>query len=105
MSTSLLPCSHLLLPLQFGTHIAVVSHVPALKTMNVANVLHFLLHGCFLQFLDNFLHSFLLLLNHLLCHGVKVTLNGIMISSFTHKTYALCSGAFFTRVISSQYGH
>src|SRR3954469_12649115 len=75
-----------------------MSHIPAPKTLNVANVLLFLLHGCFLQFLDNFLHSFLLMLNHLLCHDEKLTLSGVMISSFTRKTCDLCSGAFFTRV-------
>src|ERR1041384_5302099 len=66
--------------------------------MNVANVLLFLLHGCFLQFLDSFLHFFLLMLNHLLCHDEKWTLSGVMISSFTHETRDVCSGAFFTRV-------
>src|ERR1041384_8507852 len=66
--------------------------------MNVANVLLFLLHVCFLQFLDSFLHFFLLMLNHLLCHDEKLTLSGVMISSFTRKTCYLCSGAFFTRV-------
>src|ERR1041385_7324168 len=75
-----------------------MSHIPAPETLSVANVLLFLFHGCFLQFLDSFLHLFLLMLNHLLCHDEKVTLNGVMISSFTRKTCDLCSGAFFTRV-------
>src|SRR3954468_4135477 len=75
-----------------------MSHIPAPETLNVANVLLFLFHGCFPQFLDSFLHFFLLMLNHLLCHDEKLTLSGVMISSFTHKTCDLCSGEFFTRV-------
>src|SRR3954470_12619570 len=75
-----------------------MSHIPAPETLNLADVLLFLLHGCFLQFLDNFLHSFLLMLNHLLCHDKKSTLSGVMIISFTHKTCDLSSGTFFTPV-------
>src|SRR3954466_7975869 len=45
-----------------------------------------------------FFHSFLLMLNHLLCHDEKLTLNGVMITSFTHKTCDLSSGTFFTPV-------
>src|SRR4051812_35408761 len=130
-SASLLPRSHLLLSLQFWTHVGVMSHIPAPETLNLANVLHllphgcflqlwtyvgimshisapetlnlvdvllFLFHGCFLHFLDNFLHSFLLMLNHLLCHVEKSTLSGVMISSFTNKTCDLSGGAFFPRV-------
>src|SRR3954467_3346537 len=97
-SVSLLPRSQLLLSLQFLTHVGVMSHVPAPVTLNLANVLLFLLHGCFLQFLDNFLHSFLLMLNHLLCHDEKLTLSGVMIISFAHKTCDLTSGTFFTPV-------
>src|SRR3954470_11703600 len=75
-----------------------MSHIPAPETLNLADVLLFLLHGCFLQFLDNFLHSFLLMLNHLLCHDEKSTLSRVMIISFTHKTCDLSSGTFFTQV-------
>src|SRR3954463_16149512 len=97
-SASLLPCSQLLLSLQFWTHVGVMSHIPAPKTLNLANVLLFLPHGCFLQLLDNFLHSFLLMLNDLLCHDEKLTLRGVMIISFTHKTCDVSSGTFFTPV-------
>src|SRR4051812_24328064 len=97
-SASLLPRSHLLLSFQFWAHVGVMSHIPASVTPNLANVVLFLLHGCFLQLLDNFLHSFLLMLNHLLCHDEKLTLSGVMITSFTHKTCDLSSGTFFTPV-------
>src|ERR1041384_3329026 len=97
-SASLLPRSHLLLSLLFWTPVGVMSHIPAPETLNLANVLHLLPHGCFLQFLDNFLYSFLLLLNHLLCDDEKLTLSGVMISSFTHKTCDLSGGTFFTPV-------
>src|ERR1043165_159354 len=97
-SASMLPRSHLLLSLPFWAHVDVMSHIPAPKTLNLADVLLFLLHGCFLQLLDNFLHSFLLMLNHLLCHDEKSTLSGVMISSFTHKTCYLSGGTFFTQV-------
>src|SRR3954464_14975060 len=95
-SASLLPRSHLLLSLQFWTHVGVMSHIPAPVTLNLANVLHLLPHGCFLQLLDNFLHSLLLMLNHLLCHDEKFTLSGVMITSFKHKTCDLSGGIFFT---------
>src|SRR3954466_5774675 len=95
-SASLLPRSHLLLSLQFWAHVGVMSHIPAPETLNLDNVLHLLPHECFLQLLDNFLHSFLLMLNHLLCHDEKLTLSGVMISSFTHKTCDLSSGTFLT---------
>ena len=95
MSPSLLPHSHLLVSLQSWTHVGVVSHVPALVTLKFAKILLFLLHGCFLEPLDNFLHSFLLLLNYLLCHDEKLTLSGVMISSFSHRTCGLGSGTFF----------
>src|ERR1043165_9827137 len=49
-SASLLPRSHLLLSLQFWTHVGVMSHVPAPETLNLANVLHLLPHGYFLKF-------------------------------------------------------
>src|SRR4051812_12515301 len=97
-SATLLPRSHLLLSLQFWTHVGVMSHVPAPVTLNLANVLLFLIHGCLLQLLDNFLHSFLVMLHHLLCHGEKLTLSGVMISSFTHKTCDLSVSTFFTPV-------
>src|SRR3954464_11946193 len=97
-SAFLLPRSHLLLSLQFWTHVGVMSNVPAPVTLNLANVLLFLLHGCFLQLLDNFLHSFLLMLNHLLRHQERLTLSRVMITSFTHKTCDLSSGTFFTPV-------
>src|ERR1041385_5552017 len=97
-SASLLPRSHLLLSLQFWTNVGVVSLVPAPVTLNLAKVLLFLLHGCFPESLDNFLHSFLLMLRYLLCHDEKLTLSGVMIISFTHETCDLCSGAFFTPV-------
>src|ERR1043165_2651924 len=97
-SASLLPRSHLLFSLRFWTQVGVMSHIPAPVTLNLANVLLFLLHGCFLQLLYNFLHSFLLMLNHLLCHDEKLTLSGVMITSFTHKTCDLSSGTFFTAV-------
>src|ERR1041385_8405159 len=97
MSTSLLPRSHLL-SLQSWTHVGVVSLVPAPVTLNLAKVVLFLLHGCFPEFLDNFLHSFLLMPRYLLCHDEKLTLSGVMIISFAHKTCDLCSGAFFTPV-------
>ena len=42
--------------------------------------------------------SFLLMLNHLLCHDEQSTLSGVMISSFTHKKCDLSSGTFFTPV-------
>src|ERR1041385_9260790 len=97
MSTSLLPRSHLL-SLQSWTHVGVVSLVPAPVTLKLAKILLFLLHGCVLELLDNPLHSFLLLLNYLLCHDEKLTLGGVMIISFTHKTCDLSSGTFFTPV-------
>src|SRR3954465_2562372 len=97
MSTSLLPRSHLLF-LQSWPHVGVVSLVPAPVTLNLAKVLLFLLHGCFPEFLDNFLHSFILMLRYLLCHDEKLTLRGVMVSSFTRKSCDLCSGAFFTQV-------
>ena len=84
--------------LQFWTHVGVMSHVPASVTLNLANVFLFLLHGCFLRFLDNLLRSFLSMLNHLLCHDEKLTLSGVMITSFTHKTCDLSSRTFFTPV-------
>src|SRR4051812_9509965 len=75
-----------------------MSHVSTPITLNLADVILYLLHGCFLQLLDSFLHSFLLMLNHLLCHDENTTLSGVMISSFTHKTCDLSGGTFFTRV-------
>src|SRR3954470_4081631 len=75
-----------------------MSHIPASVTPNLTDVLLFLPHGCFLQLLDNFLHSFLLMLNHLLCHDEKSTLSGVMSISLTHKTCDLSSGTFFTPV-------
>src|ERR1043165_4805647 len=75
-----------------------MSHVPTPITLNLADVILYLLHGCFLQLLDSFLHSFFLMLNHLLRHDEKSTLSGVMISSFTHKTCDLSSGTFFTAV-------
>src|ERR1043165_1065078 len=95
-SASLLPRSHLLL--QFWTHVGVMSHIPAPVTLNLANVLHLLPHGCFIQLLDKFIHYFLLMLNYLLCHDEKSTLSGVMITSFTHKTCDLSGGTFFTPV-------
>src|ERR1041385_159602 len=97
-SASLFPRSQPLLSLQFWTHVGVMSHIPAPETLNLANVLVFLLHGCFPEFLDNFLHSFLSMLRYLLCHDEKLTLSGVMIISFTHETCDSCSGAFFTPV-------
>src|ERR1043165_1428594 len=75
-----------------------MSHIPGPVTLNLADVLLYLLHGCFLQFPDSFLHSFFLMLNHLLRHDEKITPSGVMISSFTHKTCDLSSGTFFTPV-------
>src|SRR3954470_13431704 len=49
-SASLLPRLHLLLSLPFWTHVGVMSHIPAPVTLNLANVLHLLPHGCFLPF-------------------------------------------------------
>src|ERR1044072_1702358 len=49
-TVSLLPRSHLLLSPQFWTHVGVMSHIPAPVTLNLANVLHLLPHGCFLPF-------------------------------------------------------
>src|ERR1041385_4461524 len=97
MSTSLLPRLHLL-SLQSWTPVAVVSHIPTPVTLNLAKVLLFLLRGCFPEFLDNFLHSFLLMLRYLLCHDENLTLSRVMIIPFTHETCDLCSGAFFTQV-------
>src|SRR3954463_15857929 len=97
-SASLLPRSHLLLSLQFWTHVGVMSYIPAPVTLNLADVLLYLLHGCFLQLLDSFLHSLFLMLNPLLCHDEKLTLSGVMISSFTNKTCDLSGGTFFTPV-------
>src|SRR3954469_7837625 len=75
-----------------------MSHVPTPITLNLVDVLLYFLHGCFLQLLDSFLHCFLLMLNHLLCHDEKSTLSGVMITSFTHKTCDLSDGKFFTPV-------
>src|ERR1041385_7262476 len=75
-----------------------MSHIPAPETLNLANVLHLLPHGFFPEFLDNLLHSFLLMLRYLLCHDEKLRLSGLMIISFTHKTCDLISGTFFTPV-------
>src|SRR4051812_8114988 len=52
--------------LEFWTHVGVMSHVPTPVTPYLADVLLYPLHGCFLQLLDSFLHSFFLMSHHLL---------------------------------------
>jgi len=79
----------------FSTWIAGIG-VKSVEAFSIRVFNTFLHHRFFHNFSEGFFHSFFLLLNSLLHHGVNVTLSRVVGGSFTQETSHLTSWAFLS---------